>query len=112
MHVFDALSEQFVDCAELVLLYKFYTFKHRLLAGELRQAVQHLHELFVDNSSPAEFHVVLFEEMIRVLSTSQQPLVGLDVLEDSAIDMVRHLVYKCQSNTISKLPSILFLTIL
>ncbi|KAL3077243.1 hypothetical protein niasHS_013232 [Heterodera schachtii] len=80
MRIFEALDDQFVNCSELVLLYKFYTFKRLLLEGELRQAVHILHELFIDNSSPVEFHAVLFEEMIRILCSFQQPLVGLDVL--------------------------------
>uniref|UniRef100_A0A183C9I0 Nuclear pore complex protein Nup85 n=1 Tax=Globodera pallida TaxID=36090 RepID=A0A183C9I0_GLOPA len=78
MRVFEALDDKFLNCSELILLYKFYTFKRLVVEGELRQAVHILHELFIDNSSPMEFHAVLFEEMIRILCSFQQPLIGLD----------------------------------
>uniref|UniRef100_A0A914HU42 Nuclear pore complex protein Nup85 n=1 Tax=Globodera rostochiensis TaxID=31243 RepID=A0A914HU42_GLORO len=80
MRIFEALDDKFLNCSELILLYKFYTFKRLLVEGELRQAVHILHELFIDNSSPMEFHAVLFEEMIRILCSFQQPLIGLDAL--------------------------------
>lgn len=82
MRIFESMAEQFVSAAELVLLYKFYTFRRRLFDGELRQAIQLLHELFLDNSSPIEFHVVLCEEMLRILATFQRPLVGPDAITE------------------------------
>lgn len=96
MRIFEALAEQFVDCAELILLYKFYTFKRLLLEGETRQAVQRLHELFIDNSSPTEFHLVIFEEMVQILAKFQRPLVGLDALAPE--NMVRFPNIKKSSN--------------
>lgn len=72
MRIFDSMAEQFMESAELVLLYKFYTFKRYLADGELRQAAQLLHELFLDNSSPTEFHVTLCQELVHMLGTFQQ----------------------------------------
>lgn len=72
MRLFDALSEAFLVTPELVLLYKFYNYKRQQMEGHLAEAVDLLHELFVDNSTPVEFHVVLFEEMIRMLNTNER----------------------------------------
>lgn len=69
MQIFDAMSDKFLVTRELILLYKFYTMKRHQFRGELREAVNILHELFVDNISPEEFHVVLFDEMLKLLST-------------------------------------------
>ncbi|KAL7076009.1 hypothetical protein ACQ4LE_004267 [Meloidogyne hapla] len=81
MRIFESMADQFVDCSELVLLYKFYTFKRRLSEGELRQAIQLLHELFVDNSSPIEFHVTLGEETARLLAAFQQELLSTEAFD-------------------------------
>lgn len=70
MRIFDAMSDAFLVSPELILLYKFYTFKRHLYRGELREAMVDLHQLFVDNSSPPEFHAVLFDEMIKILSAN------------------------------------------
>jgi len=70
MRVFDALSEQFIASPELIILYKFYLFKKHLTNGELRLATGLLHELFVDNYCPLEFHAILFDEMIKLLAIS------------------------------------------
>ena len=68
MRVFNALAEQFITSPELILLYKFYLLKRHLANGELRQATGLLHELFIDNCSPLEFHAILFDEMIKILA--------------------------------------------
>uniref|UniRef100_A0A914L1J7 Nuclear pore complex protein Nup85 n=1 Tax=Meloidogyne incognita TaxID=6306 RepID=A0A914L1J7_MELIC len=109
MRIFESMADQFVDCSELVLLYKFYTFKRRLCEGNLRQAIQLLHELFIDNSSPIEFHVTLAEETARLLNAFQQELLstepfdpatritGLD--KESIQDMFRALsMFQLQQN--------------
>lgn len=68
MRIFDAMSDKFLVTRELILLYKFYTMKRHQYRGELRDAVDILYQLFVDNISPEEFHVVLFDEMLKLLS--------------------------------------------
>lgn len=69
MRIFDAMSDKFLVTRELILLYKFYTMKRYQFRGDLREAVNILYELFVDNISPEEFHVILFDEMLKLLST-------------------------------------------
>ena len=54
MRIFDALAEEFLTSPELVLLFKFYTFKHQLFRGKLNRAITLLHELFMDSCSPIE----------------------------------------------------------
>uniref|UniRef100_A0A915D111 Nuclear pore complex protein Nup85 n=1 Tax=Ditylenchus dipsaci TaxID=166011 RepID=A0A915D111_9BILA len=94
MRIFDAMSDTFLTTPELVLLYKFYTFKRHAVRGELKEAVADLHQLFIDNSSPAEFHAILFEEMIKMLSATLGNGYGGDIqlpnLDKNAIlDMFR-----------------------
>ena len=85
MRIFESMADQFVDCSELVLLYKFYTFKRRLCEGNLRQAIQLLHELFIDNSSPIEFHVTLAEETARLLNAFQQELLSTEPFDPATV---------------------------
>lgn len=85
MRIFESMADQFVDCSELVLLYKFYTFKRRLSEGELRQAIHLLHELFIDNSSPIEFHVTLAEEAARLLGAFQQELISTEAIDPNTV---------------------------
>ncbi|KAI1728608.1 nup85 nucleoporin domain-containing protein [Ditylenchus destructor] len=78
MRIFDAMSDAFLVSPELILLYKFYTFKRHLYRGELREAMVDLHQLFVDNSSPPEFHALptldknAVSDMFRALSMFEQ----------------------------------------
>jgi hypothetical protein len=95
MRIFESLADQFVDCAEFVLLYKFYTFKRHLIEGDLRQAVQILHELFLDNSSPTEFCIVLVQELCRILVTFQRPLIGADAIESQSTNVNFEKILTC-----------------
>lgn len=70
MRIFDAMAEQFYTYPSLLLLQRFYEFRRSLSNGQAAEAVARIHELITSGIAPIGFQLVLFDQMTKLLDSS------------------------------------------
>ncbi|KAI6184491.1 Nuclear pore complex protein Nup85 [Aphelenchoides bicaudatus] len=71
MRIFDAMDEAFYTYPILLLLQRFYEFRRCLSNGQAPEAVARIHELITSGIAPINFQLVLFDQMTKLLDSSE-----------------------------------------